>query len=376
MDPQTLQPSPFQTNPQENDIAQPGQGGRVLIIFIGIIVLVGIAGAWYYFTVFKKAPSSTPSTQQPIIKNVKEIALSPTPATDKFTEWKTYINDSFGISFNYPPHWNVNPTNANELTTIREESHKIEGDIELGTAKIIVKQTTDSLDEAIASIEGVEKKESITLGDNPATRMTGTEGIAGSMHFVTVISHYQGKNIIISVYTQDEMLFPVYTDEFNTILSTFKFKDANKTVDTANWKTFSGTAYNFSYPSEWIIVDDARGQRIYANQESASQGLPDYIMSMYSQKDPPQKITFEDKVGTKKETADNIYEEKKANFNIDDRPAFKVSTTVLQGSQTDGVPGVNVYIDTGENILVISMPNTHGVDEKIFDQIISSINLK
>lgn len=86
------------------------KGFAPLIIILGILVILGIAGGAFYLgrsTISN--PSPTPAVTSQITPPLNP-STNPAPTGSGETDnWKTYTNTQAGISFKYPNNWIVEP---------------------------------------------------------------------------------------------------------------------------------------------------------------------------------------------------------------------------------------------------------------------------
>ena len=146
------------------------------------------------------------------------------------------------------------------------------------------------------------------------------------------------------------------------------------TSKSSSWKTYNNAKYSFSYPEEWKLVDSNGSQRIFVDKQAAALDGPDHIVIVGEFDKNILKIGFDDPVGTRREIADQVFLEKVSTLTVDGFPAFKTTSDVLQGSQTDSIPGIGVVIDIGEfRVLGISMTLDQPTsDPAIFERIVST----
>lgn len=145
-----------------------------------------------------------------------------------------------------------------------------------------------------------------------------------------------------------------------------------KSDRSANWKTYSNSRYSFKYPADWFLSDYGdSGQHFYLSKDSADMSGPDAIFGItITDKENLVPITFKDPVGT---TIGRIT--KTQNFTLDGKTAFRYkleisSYDITMG--TDELPGIGVYVDFGNKVLVISMSEISGDGSLILDQILST----
>jgi len=152
--------------------------------------------------------------------------------------------------------------------------------------------------------------------------------------------------------------------------------EATPTPDeTANWKTYTNTKYNyqFRYPNELFEQDG----RIYTKPPGPDILPTDILMTTVVEKKTDYKGPgVEDPVGTRKEVGDKIFKEIIQKLIIDGHSAVKIRRDVLPGSETDAVPGTNILIDLGPNLLSVGLTKTSEAELQkynvTFDQILST----
>ncbi|OGK16541.1 hypothetical protein A2690_04295 [Candidatus Roizmanbacteria bacterium RIFCSPHIGHO2_01_FULL_39_12b] len=96
-----------------------------------------------------------------------------------------------------------------------------------GWGSITISKTNDSVETMIKETSGLDKKEEIIFDGKSAFKLSGSSGIASSVQFINIVTDHQNITYIISLTSQDDQLFPVFTSEFDQILSTFKFVGQN-----------------------------------------------------------------------------------------------------------------------------------------------------
>lgn len=141
---------------------------------------------------------------------------------------------------------------------------------------------------------------------------------------------------------------------------------------TANWKTYTGNKYSFKYPPEWFLVTSEEYQTLY--DKSPSVAGPAYTVA-FNITTTQRGIIISDPVGSRKEVADKVFEEKVGNIQINGVNGARIKTEVLEGSQTDASPAIGIKVPLKEEILYIYL---RCVDKEcnaykaLFDQILST----
>ena len=146
--------------------------------------------------------------------------------------------------------------------------------------------------------------------------------------------------------------------------------------ETANWKTYTHPILKFSvkYPTNWAYVGDTSLVKFFPpgiNLQSNNIAYPDFWVEVVDKK--MMKVTFEDPIGTRKETGDKIFTSKTQNTVIDGKTAFIYKQEVLPGSQTDAKSLTGVYLDLGNKALRIIMSENK---KDITDQILSTFKFQ
>ena len=83
------------------------KGLAPILLLIGILVLVGVAGGAYFLGMSR---DSSP-VAQPVPQTVQNITPTPEPVEvaieepEEISNWKTYANKELGFSINYPNTW-------------------------------------------------------------------------------------------------------------------------------------------------------------------------------------------------------------------------------------------------------------------------------
>ncbi len=145
-------------------------------------------------------------------------------------------------------------------------------------------------------------------------------------------------------------------------------------AEMTNWKTYKNSIYQFSYPKEWYIQETINTEKFYLSQQDVLAGLPNYVFSVnsYEKKLLLNKITFDDPVGTRKETADKVFTTKTRSLTIDNHAAFELQSEVLPGSQTDAKSGIGIYIDMGQKAVYLTIDQKVDPEYSLIHQILST----
>ena len=137
--------------------------------------------------------------------------------------FEVYTEENTNFTFLYPPTWSIDPKDPLQLTTTRSSTQSASGDFTTGMAWIQVIINKNSIINMIQALGSVDTKEQITLDGNPATKVTGSTGVAGTVTYTAIITIKSNTTNTLKLTTQDEQLLPIVKSEFDQILSTFKF---------------------------------------------------------------------------------------------------------------------------------------------------------
>ena len=246
--PDTISSAPItQSIPQDSNISKPKS--KLLLIIIGIVLfllITGSAAGFYLFKgqIIKETPKPTTT----------KIVTKPSPTQNATTNWKTYEGTEFSIK--YPPDYTISVDNSqNILVTItsRIGTTPKKGDeldeSELTIAILASENTTKTLDEII----DIEKQKPNERSNDPLIFEEKSLSISGLQAKMLKTKYSAVYYVIHGNMLFKFIQYPPATKrqiEFDQILSTFKFTDT-QTVDTSNWKTYTGKGFSIKYPATW-----------------------------------------------------------------------------------------------------------------------------
>ena len=219
----------------------------IIIIIIFFLSLWGIAVS---FLNQKRQIKQPP--QELILPSV-----SPTTAAitiSPLADFKTYINNKYGFSFNYPPAW--------QLTKILESEISLSNIAEGHLINIKVWYVTGF---GYCYKYGESKK--IVVGGRAAEIADGIGGTEMCKEVRDTMSNRGNTFVLIKLEGDDPWLETVHISydyplnekglaksNLNQLLSSFKF--TNPEDPTTNWKIYSNNELTFKYPSGWIIKNN------------------------------------------------------------------------------------------------------------------------
>ena len=212
---------------------------------IGIIFLIFsalIAGGYFAYKYLKpdKKQNSTPTP-----------TTTPTSTPDETASWKTYSNTTHNIIFKYSPFW-----------TLTEKEGQVEKGVTYNTKVQLLKDSTKitmyfNMDGIGGMPQNYEGTPFVLDGNNlyqyvNSYNNTKLVGISNSLKTLGV---FMLNNITYSITLEypvnyDETKETELLNEFNQILSTFKFTD--QVNSTASWETYINEVFSIKAPKEFV----------------------------------------------------------------------------------------------------------------------------
>lgn len=101
---------PIQSSPPTPSSSNPS---KTFLLILGAIVLMAVSGIGGYYLGANKQPSSSQPPTRPS-QSLPTLTTTPTPTPDETANWKTYKNNEFSFSFQYPP--NLKLTESKQLS--------------------------------------------------------------------------------------------------------------------------------------------------------------------------------------------------------------------------------------------------------------------
>lgn len=212
------QPSSPQPTIEQTPIPpKPSINSKIPLIAAIVLVIVMI-GLISYVLAAKTKPTSQSPTISPSL-------TQPSPTIDPTANWETYVNPVYGYSVKYPPDW----TNANYCqgcTNADPVNHKVGRFFNIdGTNKTAIvleiiptTSTTYEIQTNIIKNYSWSNKivENIYIDGSPGMKMLGND----TVNLKKAAALFQREQYIYKLQTWGNQV-----DEFDKILSTFKFTD-------------------------------------------------------------------------------------------------------------------------------------------------------
>jgi len=208
-----------------------------------------------------QTPSSTP-------KKVSSISIS----VDETAGWQTYINMMLGFSFRYPTEYKAPIENNNYISLISPLNPEPKKGYELqnGELKVEIYVSDASPDETLMELVKKKKAQSDSLGSN--TKILKEEEIlVDGINAVKQTWEGMGTGQTILFIKDNKefgmIKFPAVTtrdNEFNQILSTFKFLNTNELPKLSEEILIKGWYWGFEdqkqpgTPDDWIYKEAGR----------------------------------------------------------------------------------------------------------------------
>ncbi|MEI6039801.1 MAG: PsbP-related protein [Candidatus Berkelbacteria bacterium] len=179
--------------------------------------------------------------------------ISPAPTDIKFNdEWatssnlKTYENDKYGFSFEYPSDWDIREDSINKKIIILDSAHKViqHAGGELGLTIMSGNDIYSSFDDMVSKNEKNENTKVVDRALNGKISAKFLKTIEGRSEYLI---QSPNKEHFFSVYDNPSNSVDIL--DFNQILSTFKFIDSVTTTS----KIYTNSKYGFSltFPKSW-----------------------------------------------------------------------------------------------------------------------------
>lgn len=201
------------------------KGFAPIVVIITLLILGGLAGAFYLGTTIQKAPKQSPHPQSPspTIKPIAAIS-SPTPlpvqptsipTTGPTANWKTYTSKI--LSFKYPANLTLEERQKNFIVLLYDASNPQNVSVSIDARLTGNYENYDkAISSAKAGLTNVQKEEMVN-----GVKISGKVGTGyGEGQQITIKLFKYGTGAIEAETTTTN---PNQIETFNQILSTFRF---------------------------------------------------------------------------------------------------------------------------------------------------------
>jgi len=338
-------------------------------VLLFAVLILAIAGTGFVLGKY----SSRIASPTPPAKVSPRPTIFPTPISDTTTNWRTYKNDKYSYSIKYPNNWSVTRDESNQ-PAFKSLVQLTSGALTT-LPNFVIQVSTKSYSQLLTS-----SMKSFQMTDLISTMRSDTlTGAGNSDYFVDIVFQNSGNVFNIQANftnppNQGEL------QQFDQILSTFKFIDQTQSPGTETWKSYTNPTYGFSfkYPSTWsaenYLVEGLGVQGIVtftaANMDNITYpGVPGLVTVEVW--DNPNGLTFEEyeKQHTSKESGLGIglYQPGGNSF-MQDSLSYRVNKANCEPFICDKV----LLAQIGGKV-IIKISSFLKEDEKsIFDQILST----
>ncbi len=225
-------------DPTEIELQEPKPkwylGYNFLWSLAGFLLLVVVAGSYFWWQEIKKTPSIQQNT---CLAGTPPEECNDNPSSQfAIEDWKTYTNTEYGLEFKYPSHW----------------THRS------GSEKIFILDLLFESQKDEVEIQFILNNGEFTPCEENCVR-NRTENISGNNWSIYDLA-YDKKHGKAGVLKKDNLRFAFISFEkvnfdsqsFDQILSTFKFTGTRVTT-SGSLKTYRNDNYSFEikFPSEW-----------------------------------------------------------------------------------------------------------------------------
>jgi len=176
-----------------------------------------------------------------------------TPRPDPTADWQTYRNEQYGFEFRYPGDWKVGSSgNTVQLYTYQ------------GEGVLIPRETDAKMEigaERVKEIYNQEETELLYYGNNKVFEITRASVIGPGTTRIVYLESLDNDFLQIAFFFNHEL----YRNEFNQILSTFKFIDSP--IVTFEQCVEAGNPVMESFPEQCRTQDGV----LFVNWQGAGQ---------------------------------------------------------------------------------------------------------
>jgi len=359
-----VQPTPPVTPPPSKSFLS----GKLIILIVILLIIFAGGGAYFVLN----------SQNKPVPTVSKAMPTSiPTPTTDPTASWKTYENKTFNYSIKYPPVLIGEDGRIDEIYNGNASIEYFKKPISAGSYPhqigLYLASRSQNIDEYIGQIATGDgpppqlQTAEINVGNVKGKKVIGVPSANGEILILLPHPNSGIFAIVLNPYIQQgDNNEKEWIKSFDKILSTFKFTpasptggDANQTIDTSSWKTYTNTKgkYTLKYPPISIFTEDTNGNatgnlsnnKVVIATEPVALSLNNYI----------DQKTWCINISSTTGKAFNLDSENSLRF--DKTPCGSTGSTDIY-SVHNGI-AYHIFIETQENFNTV---------QPIFDQILST----
>ncbi|MEK7149786.1 MAG: hypothetical protein AAB757_02330 [Patescibacteria group bacterium] len=202
------------------------------LVIIGFLILVAglIGGIWYW-------QKNKVVNNQPIVVNQQTASTTSQEVSQNSTStWLTYKNDKYGFEFQYPSEFHLIEKKSNYILNKDTINEKVYQAIEIGLSskdtsnirmgiRIVLNNNQNLNQAALNDIDMISQNAELGMDTNfdPKTIVTSTEIIGGLNAERILFNTYIKEGVIIKDNSNLYIINQSGMNNFNQILSTFKF---------------------------------------------------------------------------------------------------------------------------------------------------------
>ena len=234
------------------------QKGFSAILILIVVTILALGGYMYY-------------------QKQNKVSISP---TQQVTNYNTFTSKRVGFSFQYPLNWPLSVASDQDLKNFNNQYTEAilfdksfywnASDIPIGYIFVEKAGSNESIQTYAQKVNNDYEQLPVNIKQKSTKPVVSFTKVAG---IDTVIVTDGGSTASFNSPNTTYVLFNSgfkYTlalqhsfekNNFNQILSTFKFLDQNQ-VDTSNWKTYTNSKYGYliKYPDNWVLGGSGPGQ--------------------------------------------------------------------------------------------------------------------
>jgi hypothetical protein len=244
--------------PAQQSAAKPNYW-KIATGILGLILVSG--GLAFAYTLMKKPVIQTTTAEAtPSVQPITSV--NPTPS-DPTANWRTYTNQSFGVSVKYPPNWKVteDKTGGGQTGQLNISEPEIPTGSSYYIGISIENSKYSTIDEYAATFDpAIYKNKTMFLVDGKsAVRFNGIFIGDVNQDMIFVLSN----NKIYSIRFPSNEQNPNYPNALvgnqvvSQMLPTLTFMNQSQADSTASWRTYSKNGFSFKYPKDIKLTENS-----------------------------------------------------------------------------------------------------------------------